>query len=74
MISLNCRGRGGQASGSNVRSTKRKDPQKLINNVRIEYLDRAAGYIPNEIDHKDEAAIQRRANVPATCAQNISLS
>jgi hypothetical protein len=58
-------GAGSVGSGDSPVSIDRADPQTLINNVRIEYLDRSKIYVATEIDEKDEASIATTRERPS---------
>ena len=47
----------GNASSNTVIAVSRKDPTTILNNVRLEYVDRSTLYNPVLVETKDEAAI-----------------
>jgi hypothetical protein len=49
---------------------RRKASDEIINNVKIEWLDRSQIYSPAEIDHKDEASIVSSFERPSDVRQN----
>jgi hypothetical protein len=62
-------GSGSPVPGSPI-GYARKAADDMINNVRIEYLDRAQIYTPCEVDHKDEANIVSTRERPSDVRQN----